>query len=190
METQTQIQLIQAVQSGDTASFGALYDEYVREIYRFIYYKTHQKEVAEDLTSHVFMKALEKIHSFKGEKGVFRGWLYQIARNTVIDHYRTQKKTGSIEDAWDISSDDDVELTVSRQFDKEELRKYLSQLKSEQRDIILMRLWQDMSYEEIALALGKSETNCRVTFSRGIVQLRKIMPAALFILFLLGSPLR
>ena len=190
METQTQIQLIQAVQSGDTTSFGALYDEYVRDIYRFIYYKTHQKEVSEDLTSHVFMKALEKIQSFKGEKGKFRGWLYQIARNTVIDYYRTQKKTDNIEDAWDISSDDDVEQEVNKQFDKEELRKYLSQLKSEQRDIILMRLWQDMSYEEIALALGKSESNCRVTFSRGIAQLRKIMPLALLLLFLFDHPLR
>src|SRR3990167_9293693 len=70
-------------QAGDTVAFGVLYDYYIDKIYRFVYYKTFVKEVAEDITSDVFHKALVKINSFDSSKGVFSAWLYRIARNAL-----------------------------------------------------------------------------------------------------------
>lgn len=181
METDVQTQLIVAVRAGDTSSFGTLYDTFVRDIYRFVYYKTHHKEIAEDLTSQVFMKAFEKIGTYNEKKGGFRTWLYQIARNTVIDHYRSEKETKSIEDAWDVVSADDTSALADKNLQIEQVKKYLQLLKSEQRDIVIMRLWQDMSYKEIAEILGKSEASCKMSFSRSLKELQKIMPEAIFL---------
>ena len=84
--------------------FGKLYDQHVKKIYEFIYFKTHHKETAEDLTSVTFMKALSNIESFDEKKASFKTWLYRIARNTVIDHYRMKRETADLEDAWDLRS--------------------------------------------------------------------------------------
>ena len=82
--------IVQSCQKGSVEDFGRLYDLYIKKIYNFIYYKTHHQETAEDLVSIVFTKALKKINTFDNS-GTFSAWLYRIARNTVIDHYRTKK---------------------------------------------------------------------------------------------------
>jgi len=100
--------IIVSCQQGDLEKFSWLYDKYIKKIYDFIYFKTTHKETAEDLTSQTFFKALEKIKTFNSDKGTFSAWLYQIARNTVIDHYRTMKKTVDIDDVWDMAEDQDI----------------------------------------------------------------------------------
>ena len=124
---------------------------------------------------------LKNIGTYNADKGSFRTWLYQIARNTVIDHYRSEKETKSIEDAWDLVSPDDTSVLADKNIQIEQVKKYLQVLKSEQRDIVIMRLWQDMSYKEIAEILGKSEASCKMSFSRSLKELQKIMPEAMFL---------
>jgi len=128
---------------------------------------------------------LEKIKTFNSDKGTFSAWLYQIARNTVIDHYRTRKKTVDIDDVWDMAEDQDIERDIDVQEKLKSVEKHLAKLKSEQREIIIMRIWQDMSYAEIAEALDKSEGSCKMAFSRAINTLRREMPLEIFIMFLL-----
>lgn len=180
-----EIEIIKKCQLGDLKDFSLLYGTYVKKIYDFIYYRTNHKETAEDLTSRAFMKALEKIGSFDSEKGSFSSWIYRIARNSVIDHYRTKKIDADIADLWDLDSGDDIE----RDFDtKEKLKKvdeYLKTLKSEQREILIMRVWQEMSYKEIAEILGKSEASCKMSFSRAVTKLKKEMPLSLLLLLLI-----
>lgn len=171
--------------AGDRQSFGRLYDYYIREIYRFVYYKTHHREIAEDVTADIFLKAWNRIASFDSDKGTFRTWLYAIARSTVIDHYRTEKSASSIDDAWDLPSDHDMAGVLDTALDISRVEPYLAQLSSEQREIIILRLWEDKSYREIAEILGKSEASCKMAFSRSIKTLREIMPLSLLILFLL-----
>ena len=150
-----------------------------------MYYKTTHKETAEDIVSTVFMKALGKINGFDSQKGTFQAWLYQVARNTVIDHYRTRKMEANIEDVWDLAGNEDVERDTDARLKLEKVEQYLKKLKSEQRDIIIMRVWQNMSHLEIAQALGKSEASVKMKYSRAITTLRQEMPLAIYIFLLL-----
>ncbi len=185
MDSQEQAALVAATQAGNTQAFGRLYDAYSKPLYRFIYYKTHHRETAEDLLSQLFTQALQKIQGFNPEKGIFSGWLYQIARNLIIDHYRKARPVIHIDDAFDISDGTNLARDTEARFALEKVEVYLKQLTSEQRDIIIMRIWQHMSYAEIAAALGKSEASAKMAFSRAITKLRKEIPLALLILLLM-----
>jgi RNA polymerase sigma-70 factor (ECF subfamily) len=187
MDISQQLALVADFKAGNKEAYGLLYDEYIKPIYKFIYYKTHHKETAEDITSQVFMKAYNAIHSFNETKGTFSAWLYQIARNTIIDHYRAVKPTQNIDDVWNLSSSENVARDVETRLELEKVQNYLRVLPSEQRDIIIMRVWQEMSYSEIATVLGTSEAGCKMQFSRSIKKLRETMPMELLLLLLLPN---
>lgn len=177
-------EIVMACKSGDSASFGKLYDHYIRPIYNFIYFKTFHKETAEDLTSQTFLKALDKIKSFDVEKP-FGAWLYQIARNNVIDHYRKRKHQSDIDDFWDLSDGTDVESDVETKQLSEKVRKEMEGLSRPEREIIIMRVWQDLSYKEIAEILGKTEGGCKMSFSRAISKLKKLTQTILALIMLI-----
>lgn len=184
--------LIAAVQSGDKDAFSALYEQYVKQIYTFIYYKTHHKETAEDITSLAFMKAYNNFTTFDPAKGPFSAWLYRIARNCVVDHYRAKKPVSmDIEDMWDldIANNEDVLRDVHNRLVFEDVQKYMRELSAEQREVITMRIWGELSFKEIAEALGKSEGSCKMMFGRTIAKLREQMPLTMFIAFFLGGKL-
>lgn len=155
------------------ADFAILYDRYIKKIYNFIYYKTTHKETAEDLTSQAFFKALAAINRFDPAQGSFSSWLFRIARNTVIDHYRTKKHNANIDDIWDMADNTDIERDIDANMRLADVGQYMAKLPGDQREIIIMRVWQDMSYHEIAAILGKSEDACKMSFSRAINKLRQ-----------------
>ncbi|HAM88408.1 MAG: ECF subfamily RNA polymerase sigma factor [Candidatus Falkowbacteria bacterium GW2011_GWC2_38_22] len=173
--------IVKNCQKGELEQFGILYEKYVKKIYSFVYFKIQHKESAEDITVKVFIKALDKIGSFKHSEGTFQAWIYKIARNTIIDHYRTSKIEANIEDAWDLPDNNNLERDLDLKVRLEAVEKYLKKLSPEQRELIIMRVWQDMPYREIAEILGKSESACKVAYSRAIGQLRKDLPLTLFI---------
>src|SRR3989344_5321205 len=169
-------------QSGNVERFSELYNLYIRKIYKFIYYKTLHKQTAEDLTSEVFFKALKNIYKFNAEHR-FSQWIYKIAQNAVIDYFRTYKKTENIEDVWELRDDADFVEKIDEKMVFEKVKKCLAGFSSIERDIIIMRLWQDMSYDEISEATGKNTGNCKVIFSRSISKLRsEVLLAALMLL--------
>lgn len=179
--------IVESCQSGALEHFGALFDAYHKKIYTFIYYRTHHKETAEDIASLVFTKALENIGSYNPGRGSFSTWLYQIARNSVIDHYRTFKSTDGIENAFDLPSASNVERDADTRLKLEKVQKLLLQLPAQQRDIVIMRVWDGLSHKEIADILGISEANSKMTFSRAIAKLGK--QEALILLILLALKL-
>lgn len=166
-------QIIARCQRGQLENFGPLFDKYYRQIYNFIYYRTHHKEAAEDISSQVFFKALENIGSFNSGKGKFSTWLYQIARNSVIDHYRTFKGAEDIESAWDAAAAGNVERDTDAVLQLERVQGYLKDLPAQQRDIIIMRVWDGLSHREIAEVLGITEAASKVAFSRALGKLQK-----------------
>lgn len=175
--------IIRACVKGKTARFGELYDAYVRSIYDFLYYKTHHKETAEDLTAETFFKALNNIGQFDTSRS-FRGWLYAIAHNAVRDHYRSARPTIDIDDVWDLAEDDTMIRDADTKRALAEVQKHLCTLTPTQRDILMLRLWQELSYKEIADIVGKSEANSKMIYSRAIAQLRSSVPSSVFALLL------
>lgn len=181
LDPQNEIRLIRQAQAGDAPAFGILYDSYIKKIYNFIYYKTFNKELAEDITSQAFLKAWKNIRQFK--EGSFQAWLYSIARNAVTDHYRSCHETLNIDDCWDLSERPDWESLLDNNLKLESIKKAMSELKPAERELIMMRLWLDLSFKEIAEQLGKSEGAVKMSFGRTIVRLKSQVPLALIILF-------
>jgi RNA polymerase sigma factor (sigma-70 family) len=178
---------IERCQNGDPDAFAQLYDLYVKRIYDFVYYRTSHKETAEDLTSVTFTKAFQNIHTFKGSSGLFSAWLFRIARNTVIDHMRTAKPTVDIEAAANAKARDDVSGEAEVRDRLDQVKSYLGNLSEEQREIVIMRLWDELSYAEIAQLTGKTEGNCKVIFSRVMQKMQKeLLPLISFIFYILN----
>ena len=172
-------------QEGDTEAFGVLYDRYIDKIYRFVFYKTFVKEVAEDITSDVFHKALQMINSYEADKGVFSAWIYRIARNNVIDYYRSQKGDVPLEDVFDVGFDERTPESLDAIAALDKVNVYLETLSSKQREIITLRVWEELSYREIAEIVGGTEDGVKMAFSRSIRELREkcgpISPLLLFV---------
>lgn len=182
----TDVEYATASQGGDRAAFGALYDRYIERVYRFVYYKTFDKEVSEDIVSQVFIKAYERIGSFDAKKGNFSQWIYSIARNAVIDHFRVAKRTVPIEDIFDLGEDERTEAKIDARDLLKKVESYLSKLSPRQREIVTLRVWEEMPYRDIAEIVGGSEDSVKMMFSRTIRELReKLGPAALVALLAL-----
>ncbi len=170
-------EIIAQVQAGDTDRFGVLYDAYFPRIYAYLFYRTHDRAVAEDLVSATFFKAIEGIHTFTSRKGTFSAWLYRIARNTLYDHSRRRAnaKNLPLEDAERTPGSGDVEKEVA---DRDLLRKVsavLGTLSPVQREVVVLRAWDGLSYKEIAEILDKSEASCKVAFSRAAGNFRSTL---------------
>ncbi len=179
---QTELKAIVACQAGRLDQFTALYELYAERIYRFVYYKTWHREVAEDLTSLTFLKALEHITDYDIGRGNFSSWLYRIAHNNVVDYYRTAKLAVDIDDIFNLAAKQDLFTKTEVNLALEEVKKYLGSLSSETRDLLFMRLWQGLSYQEIAEITGKSEGALKMSASRALRQLRDGFSAVVFLL--------
>jgi len=175
---------IAACQAGDLQRFTELYQAYLDPIFGYLYRRTLHRETAEDLTSTVFLRALEKISSFDPGRGPFRAWLYGIAKNALTDHLRSAKQTVDIDTVLDLAGDDDSCAHAKLAVDAERLRSALAALDPMKREIVLLRIWEDLPYREIAAIVGKSEGNCKVLFSRALDALRSECGGAIALLFL------
>jgi RNA polymerase sigma-70 factor (ECF subfamily) len=165
--------------------FSLVYDRHFNAIYRFIYYKTFHRERAEDLTSHVFLKAYEKYNTFDPAKGSAIVWLYRIAGNAVADHYR-RNRTVSIHDVWDIAGEDDVALDHENREKLLALRKAMAELSPPERDVLILRIWENVPYGTIASLLNRTEAACKMLFSRTLSRLRTTLGAAALLALLLA----
>jgi len=169
----TEDQIIESCKKGGKRDFAKLYDAYAEPVYRFLFYRTFDRALAEDLTSDTFLKALDKIGSFDSRKGNFSSWVYRIARNTLIDHVRTNRSEVDIEEVFDIGAEEDHAKDMDN---REAARKVLRHLKTfspDQQEIVKLRVWDELSYREIAEIVGKSEGACKVAFSRALARLQK-----------------
>lgn len=159
----------------DPYHFSVLYQEYIDEIYRFIYYKTSAKEVAEDLTSQVFMHALEHLNQFQYRPGArFSSWLYTIARHQVIDYYRKNHPTVNLEDVDPVAASETASVHVDQQLHKQRVHDILQQLPPSDKEVLQLRLWQEKSYSEIAQIIGANAVAVRARYSRAIKKFTKL----------------
>lgn len=163
----------------DKQAFIEAYDLYIEQIYRFVYFKIGSKEDAEDITSQVFLKCWNYIYEGNLEShDTLKPLLYKIARNTVIDHYRSSKdkQNVSLENAEELSDEKqnlELGLAVGMDFQKIITEK-LPLLKEEYRDVIILRFINELSVSEIARILGKTSGNIRVLIHRALQSLQGI----------------
>lgn len=165
--------------------FWELYEKYVDQIYKFIYLKTYNVELSQDLTSQTFLKALDKISTFKNdETSSFKSWIYRIAYNLVIDDYKTKKESINLEEILEIWFEQNLWKNLD---DKEKLKKvfnYFNTLNKKHKEILIMRLWDDLSYKEISEISNQSVDNCKKIVSRTLSQIPTTYMSLLFILLL------
>ena len=182
--SKTPEELADLCKKGNNKAFSDLYEMYVDRVYKFIYFKTFHTETAEDLTSKTFLKLLEKINTYKEDKGRFTPWIFQIAKNSITDHFRTKKETVDIDDFWDLADEQDIEIDLNVKQKVDLIKSAMNKLTSGQRDILILRVWQDLSYKEIAEISGKSSSNCKMIFSRAVSKLKEEMPITAYIAFI------
>jgi RNA polymerase sigma-70 factor (TIGR02952 family) len=168
--------LVKLAQSGDTDAFGMLYDGYMEKIYRYIFFRVTDEQTAEDLTSQVFCKAWENLNRYKSTGAPFGAWLYTIARNAVIDHYRTRKETVSLEEVTSLASDGPApEDQTELKFELETLNEALQVLTDEQQQVLVLKFIAGMSTDEIADQLGKRAGAIRALQMRGLQALSRVL---------------
>jgi len=159
---------------GDPERFGELYARYARPIYAFILPRVDRNDaIAEDLTSQVFARALVALPGFR--PGVFRAWLYAIARNAVIDHYRRQRPGASLDAALEIASDEPgLDERAVAEDARMRLHAALSRLVPAQRQIVELRL-HGLTGAEIAERLNLHPDAVKSAQYRAFSRLRVIL---------------
>lgn len=159
---------------GDKDAFASIYNKYVNKIYRFAFYKTSSKEIAEDITSQTFLKLWEMIAQ-GGQIKTLQALLYQIARNLIIDHYRSKKNT---EVPLEFETDKQtihIDERIHSKIDNELLRPAVMQLKEEYREVVILRYIEELSISEIAKIVDKSRGNVRTLTHRALNELKNIL---------------
>jgi RNA polymerase sigma-70 factor (ECF subfamily) len=160
------------IESSD--DFETAYEAYAQGIYRFLFWRTKNTAVSEDLKSRVFEKAWRSRDSFQG--GSVKAWLYRIARNVLIDHWR--KKQDILVADTDLlpeeasSDNDNIDEKLDTEATVRELRKAITKLPKDMRSVITLRFIEGLSCREVALYLHLSESNVRVLQYRALQKLR------------------
>lgn len=182
MDKAKEQELIDSCREGDADAFGLLYDAYAREIYKFVFYKTSHRETAEDIVSQVFTNAWKNLSGYRGDG--FRAWLYGIARNAIMDHYRQLRPSDDIDDHQDLAAPSDPAAELDQKLAQAKAGELLSALTAEERDILIMRFWQEMEFREIASVLGKKEGAVKMKAYRALSSLRnRLVTPLVFLLF-------
>ncbi len=166
--------IIRRAVKGESSAFGLLYDHYHGQIYRFVAIKVGRREEAEDLTHQVFLHAWERIERYKERGFPFSSWLYRIARNQVIDHYRTAREMRDIEDVDEelLAGAGTLEETTDEQLELRAVFAALHGLKEEYQDVIIMRFVDDLPIKDVASTLHKSEGAVKQLQNRALKELR------------------
>jgi RNA polymerase sigma-70 factor, ECF subfamily len=164
--------LIELAQGGDAAAFGKLYDRYFDTVFRFVYFRVGNRQLAEDLTADTFLRALKRISSFTWQ-----------GRNLVADHfksgrYRLEVTTGDVLDADrpDRGPEGSPEAAVIDHITNVDLLKGVKQLNPEQQECIVLRFLHGFSVAETAQAMGKNEGAIKALQYRAVRALARLLP--------------
>jgi RNA polymerase sigma-70 factor, ECF subfamily len=165
--------LIWFSQRGDPDAFTSLYDTYRHGIHRYILIRVADPELAEDLTSLVFLKAWENMATFRIGRSLFAAWLYRIAHNAVIDHYRTRTTVVALEDVapLQLSYADEIDRKLDLQILTQELIQSLKVLTGTQQEVLILRFILGYTTPEIAQSLDKQQGAVRALQMRGLKRL-------------------
>ena len=167
--------LVDRASGGDREAFGELYDRYVSLVYRSMYCMLNDRQLAEDLTAQTFLQALQAIARYE-ERGLpFRAWLLRIAKNLAMDHWRTQRNHNSSRNNGSDRAISSPELFCEAKLREEEVWRAVHSLRGDQRQAIILRFVDGLSYPDVAQVLGKSIGAVRVIQYRALSALRRAL---------------
>lgn len=174
-ENQQEDQMITLAIEGNPEAFSDLYNRFVTRIFNYIYYRTGSTQDAEDLTAKVFYRAFSHVCSYQ-QKGIpFSAWLYRIAHNLVANWHRdsSRRKEISIEDSIDMPSRaEHPEAAIQKDQDQEFLIHKLRTLPPERQQLVILKFVEQLSNQEIAVIMGRSEGAIKSLYHRTLLSLR------------------
>jgi RNA polymerase sigma-70 factor (ECF subfamily) len=175
--------LVERAQAGEAEAFGLIYDRYVDTVFRFIYFRVGNRQLAEDLTADTFLRALKRIGSFTWQGRDLGAWLVTIARNLVADHfksgrYRLEVTSGDVLDAdrEDRGPEGSPEAAVVDHITNVALLTAVKQLNPEQQECIVLRFLHGFSVAETAQTMGKNEGAIKALQYRAVRALARLLP--------------
>lgn len=175
--------LVERAQEGDSEAFAQIYLRYNDAVHRYIYFRVGNRQIAEDLTSDTFMRALRRIGSVTWQGRDLGAWLITIARNLVADHFkagrtRFELSTGDVldADAEERGPEGSPEAAVVEHISNVTLLRAVQQLNPEQRSCIVLRFLQGFSVAETADAMGKNEGAIKALQYRAVRALHRLLP--------------
>lgn len=169
-------QILNDAINGDEAAFSILYQENLKKIYNYIYYRTGNPHEAEDLTARVFQRALSHIGKYKKTDVPFSAWLYRIAHNLVANWHRdnSRKREISLEEQPELHQKHDVpEREIEEKQEIEFLLKAIHQLSHDRQMVVILKFVDDLSNKEIGDILNKSEGAIKSLYHRTLLELKE-----------------
>ena len=175
MSSSTDIELMDRVRDGDIRQLGELYTRHHMKLFNFFLRLTGERQSSEDMTQEVFFRMLKYRHTFRGE-GEFSAWMYHLARNVRMDHFRKSKNEALMDGHTEEMATG--EPHPHEQMEKKErsslVRMALARLPDDKREILILSRYQDLRYDAIAELLGCSVDAVKVRVHRAVSELRTI----------------
>ncbi len=170
-------------QAGDAEAFAALYDRYVDTVYRYVRYRVASPQLAEDLTSETFLRALRRIGTFTWQGRDVGAWFITIARNLIADHYKSSRyrlelTTDDVTASAPVPVTDGPEGAVLAGLQSAALLAAVRQLGAEQQECIALRFLQGLSVAETARVMGKNDGAVKALQHRAVRTLGRLLPEA------------
>lgn len=172
------VELLKTAQDGNAEAYGEIYERYAPAIFRYVYAHLSDRHDAEDLTEEVFLRVWRSLPNYRQRGVPFVAYLYHVARNALVDHHRRSKYVAqnvSIEDGQLASHESGPAEVLVATLEHQELHHVLQKLRSEYRDVLVLRFLAELSPEETARAMEKSVGSVRVLQHRALAAVRKLL---------------
>lgn len=168
-------EILARAQNGDKEAFGLLYNEYQRKIYRYCAVNLYKSDLAQDVCQETFIRAWKSLPKFKEKDGgTFQAYLFRIARNLIIDISR-KKKEFSLAAYTEVESEENHEERLEKENEIEKIKHALAELEEKERQIIILRYFEDLSHNEIARIIGIKEGALRVRTVRILKKMKTLV---------------
>ena len=169
--------------NGDENSLSMLIARHKQRIYSFVYSKVYDRDIAEDIFQDTFIKVINTLKRGKyNEEGKFLPWVMRIAHNLVIDHFRRNNRMPKFDNSGEFSifsvlSDDSLnaEKQIIKDQVESDVRKLIEELPEDQKEVLLMRVYKDMSFKEIAERTDVSINTALGRMRYALINLRKVI---------------
>ena len=170
----TELEWIQLAKS-DPAKFAPLYEKYHEQIFRYIYQRMDDKELAFDVTSQVFLKAMNNLHKYEYRGVPFGSWLYRIAKSELYQAFRDRSSKQAINiETVHLATFMDVFEDEENEINKKRLLKAISELKESDIQLIEMRFFEQRAFKEMGEILAITENNAKVKTFRALDKLKQL----------------